>query len=184
MSIFRIYTLYTSHVWPGSTVRSFLIYMIIVDNFCDNASLYLFFCTESSDNSVGDSGRGFMIDLLIDSLMVEGNLESAFESAVQAEIEQEVNDHPPEVLDVSNHPPLLQLARELLRNSANTCLSRFQLNKRKSDDLSSGSSKQTKRSSIMELLLKLQRLLIGSVFTVFIGCHRTHVPEKGTAKFD
>lgn len=159
-------------------------------SFSDEAGTFLFhsICTYrvltlfagSDDNTVVNSGTDFMIDLLIESLVVEGSLESAFEAAVKAEIAQEANDHPDSLLDVSNTTPLLLLAKELLRSSVDKCLSTFQVNEERSDDLKD-ENKTTKRSPIMNLLLKLQRLLVGSIFAVFVPYHRANTPEKGTS---
>lgn len=110
--------------------------------------------------------------------MVEGNLESAFQTAVKDEMSQEKNDNPSSVLDISNSSPLLQLARELLRSCVDKCLSRFHTNKTRSDTPVED-NKTRNRSAIMELLLKLQRLFVGSIFTVFMAYPCSSFQEKG-----
>lgn len=119
-----------------------------------------------------------MIDLLIQSLMVEGNLESAFQTAVKDEMSDEKNDNPSSVLDISSSTPLLQLARELLRSCVDKCLSRFHANKTRSDTQMED-NKTRNRSAIMELLLKLQRLFVGSIFTVFMTYPHSSCQGKG-----
>ena len=121
-----------------------------------------------------------MIDLLIQSLMVEGKLESAFENAVKDELSQDKNDNPSTVLDISNSTPLLQLARELLRSCVDKCLSRFHANKKQSDPPVED-NKTRNRNAIMELLLKLQRLFVGSIFTVFMRCNQSNCLGQGKA---
>ena len=133
----------------------------------------------SSDNTAADCGRDFMIDLLIQSLMVEGKLESAFKNAVKDELSQDKNDNPSGVLDISNSTPLLQLARELLRSCVDKCLSRFHANKKRSDPPVED-NKVRNRDAIMELLLKLQRLFVGSIFTVFMGRKQSNCFDQGT----
>jgi hypothetical protein len=132
----------------------------------------------SSYNTVADYGRDFMIDLLIQSLMVEGNLESAFQNAVKDELSQDKNDNPSSVVDISNSTPLLQLARELLRSCVDKCLSRFHANKIR-PDAPVEDNKIRNRNAIMELLLKLQRLFIGSIYTVFMAHHQSNCLGKG-----
>lgn len=121
-----------------------------------------------------------MIDLLIESLMVEGSLETAFETAVQDQIAQDINDHPEGDSDVSNNTPLLQLSKQLLRCSTDACLSRFHMNKERSDKLGDENKARCRRSLVIDLLLKLQRLLIGSSFSVFLNYQRSGSLEKGT----
>ena len=132
----------------------------------------------SSDNTVADCGRDFMIDLLIQSLMVQGNLESAFEKAVKDELSQEKNDSPGGALDISNSTPLLQLSRELLRSCVDKCLARFHANKLRSD-VQVQDNKTKNRDSIMELLLKLQRLFVGSILTIFMAQQQSNCLGKG-----
>lgn len=123
-----------------------------------------------------------MIDLLIQSLMVEGSLEDAFQNAIRDELSLGKNDNPAGVLDISNCTPLLQLARELLRSCVDKCLSRFHANKMQSD-LQVEGSKTRNRSASMELLLKLQRLFVGSIFAVFLAHHSSNCPEEGAYDF-
>lgn len=136
------------------------------------------FSLGSSDNTVADSGRDFMIDLLIQSLMVEGNLESAFENAVKDELSQQKNDTPGAALDISNSTPLLQLARELLRSCVDKCLARFHANKLRSA-APVQDNKTKNRDAIMELLLKLQRLFVGSILTISLTQQQSSCLSKG-----
>ena len=111
--------------------------------------------------------------------MVEGNLESAFQNAVKDELSQEKNDSPSSVLDISNSTPLLQLARELLRSCVDKCLSRFHANRMQSD-APVDDNKTRNPNAIMELLLRLQRLFVGSIFTIFMSPNDLNNPYEGT----
>lgn len=108
-----------------------------------------------------------MSDLLISSLMAEGSLESALETAIENERKEgagkndkeKTSETKDEVVDV----PLLHLTQQLLKTSSGQVLSEFQQLNLK-PPVVQWPYIPPPRSMTVELLLKLQRLLIGSFF--------------------
>lgn len=124
-----------------------------------------------------------MIDLLVQSLMVEGSLESAFENAVKDQLSREKSEELSSgALDISNSTPLLKLARELLISCVDNCLNRFHAKTQQSGEQHQDNRKGN-QNAIMELLLKLQRLFVGSIFVIFMSQQESICPQRGNVQF-
>ncbi|XP_048589232.1 E3 ubiquitin-protein ligase HERC2 isoform X2 [Nematostella vectensis] len=122
--------------------------------------------TETGDRqSTQQTGRKFMINLLISSLMAEGSLEQALENAIDQETscytgEKDLGIDTKESITAI---PLLYLTQQLLKTSCTQTLAAFK-------ELFVRPPKmqwpytQPPQPVTVELLLKLQRLLIGNFF--------------------
>ena len=108
-----------------------------------------------------------MLDLLIKSLMAEGSLESALETTIDSEIKGGAGENDKEKTTESKDKiadvPLLHLAQHLLKTSSAQVLGEFQQLFLKPPKLQWPYTPPP-RPMTVELLLKLQRLLIGSFF--------------------
>ena len=108
-----------------------------------------------------------MSDLLINSLMAEGSLESALETAIDNEIKEGAGENDKEKTseskDIIADVPLLHLTQQLLKTSSTQVLSEFQQLFLKPPSLQWPYTPPP-RPMTVELLLKLQRLVIGSFF--------------------
>jgi len=108
-----------------------------------------------------------MSDLLINSLMAEGSLELALETAIDNEIKEGAGENDKEKTteskDVIADVPLLHLTQQLLKTSSTQVLSEFQQLFLKPPTLQWPYTPPP-RPMTVELLLKLQRLVIGSFF--------------------
>ena len=108
-----------------------------------------------------------MSDLLISSLMAEGSLESALETAIDSEIKAGAGENEKEKTSESKDKivdvPLLHLTQQLLKTSSTQVLEEFQQLFLKPPFLQ-WPYIPPPRPMTVELLLKLQRLLIGSFF--------------------
>ena len=108
-----------------------------------------------------------MSDLLISSLMAEGSLESALDTAIDNEIKEGAGENDKEKTSESKDKivdvPLLYLTQQLLKTSSTQVLGEFQQLFLKPPILQWPYSPPPYPMTV-ELLLKLQRLLIGSFF--------------------
>lgn len=108
-----------------------------------------------------------MSELLISSLMAEGSLESAVETAIDNEIKEGAGENDKEKTSESKDKivdvPLLHLTQQLLKASSTQVLGEFQQLFLKPPILQWPYTPPP-RPMTVELLLKLQRLLIGSFF--------------------
>lgn len=116
-----------------------------------------------------------MSDVLISSLMAEGSLESALDNAIDNEIKQSASkndkEKSTECKDILVEIPLLHLTQQLLKASATKVLAEFQGLFYKPPILQWPYTPPPCTMTV-ELLLKLQRLLIGS----FILHHKDERP--------
>lgn len=111
-------------------------------------------------------GKKFMVELLVNSLMAEGSLESALENAIENEIANHKlseKDYGTETKDSAISVPILHLAQQLLKTSSTQVRAEFQEMVLKPPKLQWPYSPPA-RTTMVELLLKLQRLLIGKLF--------------------
>lgn len=106
-----------------------------------------------------------MSDVLISSLMAEGSLESALDNAIDNEIKQSASkndkEKSTECKDILVEIPLLHLTQQLLKASSTKVLAEFQGLFYKPPILQWPYTPPPCTMTV-ELLLKLQRLLIGS----------------------
>ena len=108
-----------------------------------------------------------MSELLISSLMAEGSLDSALATAIEFETKEYAGENGKEKVSESKDAilmvPLLHLTQQLLRTSASQVLNDLRELARKPPALQ-WPYIPPPRSMTVELLLKVQRLLIGSFF--------------------
>lgn len=116
-----------------------------------------------------------MSDVLISSLMAEGSLESALDNAIDNEIKESASkndkEKSTECKDILVEIPLLHLTQQLLKASSTKVLAEFQGLFYKPPILQWPYTPPPCTMTV-ELLLKLQRLLIGS----FILHHEDETP--------
>jgi E3 ubiquitin-protein ligase HERC2 len=112
-------------------------------------------------------GKKFMSELLVNSLMADGSLESALENAIENEMSshksEKDKDHGTETKDMASTVPILHLAQQLLKTSSAHVRAEFQEMILKPPKLQWPYTLPA-RTTTVELLLKLQRLLIGNLF--------------------
>lgn len=107
-----------------------------------------------------------MVELLVNSLMAEGSLESALDNAIENEIANHKlseKDYGTETKDFATTVPILHLTQQLLKSSSAHIRAEFQEMILKPPKLQWPYSPPA-RTTTVELLLKLQRLLIGKLF--------------------
>ncbi|XP_068720941.1 E3 ubiquitin-protein ligase HERC2-like [Montipora capricornis] len=124
--------------------------------------LFIETCDKPTSSS---AGKMFMSDLLISSLMAEGSLESALENAVDNEIKggagENDKEKKSESKDIIVEVPLLHLTQQLLKASSTQVLAEFHQLILKPPTLQWPYTPPPCPVTV-ELLLKLQRLLVGS----------------------
>lgn len=114
------------------------------------------------------SGKKFMSELLVNSLMADGSLELALENAIENEISsykiEKDKDKGTETKEFASNVPILHLAQQLLKSSSSHVRAEFQEMILKPPKLQWPYTPPA-RTTTVELLLKLQRLLISNLFT-------------------
>lgn len=111
-------------------------------------------------------GKKFMLELLVNSLMAEGSLESALENAIENEIANHKlseKEYGTETKDFATSVPILHLTQQLLKSSSAQVRAEFQEMTLKPPKLQWPYAPPA-RTTMVELLLKLQRLLMGNLF--------------------